>query len=168
MRYKDWDDLLRKELAAKHKELKGFAMVITGGGLIANLDIREFLKTKHEMESPFMLGESYDWRFLDNTSDNKRKEITGAFWILHKVEPDDFKARTDVLDLCERIAENCMAKLRSIYLDRKKTTQNTWLNLEFDCEFTPLVDNNYYGCRVQVVIITPANQQMVYDETFWE
>ena len=169
MRYKDYEALLKTELADKNLLIQGFAMVFPTSSLTGKPDIRQFVSQKPSRKSPFLVGESYTWITEDNRSDNKQKTLDGAFWILHDVGTDkaNFEKRADINDLCESIAEDCMSKLYKIYRDRQTPYVN-WLSLVFDGEFTPLIDDQYYGVRIGFKISVPFNQQLKYDTAKWQ
>ncbi len=93
--------------------------------------------------------ESPEFFYSDNQANNYMKEKTAAFSILKRADPDNFVEQDDVVDECEIIAEDIIARIKDDnrdYDDQKFGIIN--LNTFSGFKVGPVYDR-FYGVRIE-------------------
>lgn len=115
-----------KMLAMEHKainHLKAGAddihfvrCVLSKHPMLSQADLTEFIKNiRHTLKFPAMVLVAYSSEYGQNHNDAKRKGFQGEFFILDRVEKNNWDAIEATLDSTEKIGEDMLAYLIDYY-----------------------------------------------------
>lgn len=88
-------------------------------------EILQDLKTDM-VDITMVLESDFEVRPVDLLSDNKRKVIDGAFWVIKIVPANDFDTRTAALDQCELVTEQIIAKINNDVAKRRQNPNHPY------------------------------------------
>jgi len=122
----------------------------------------EFLNGLKDVNYPCMLIEKYDFKYVDNSSDDVKKRRTVAFMIVdHINDIEDYEAMDDAYDITEAIVDKIFNQIR---YDRTNANQDSFVQYADvnNIEATPIehTANGDYGYFVTVEIKSHHNTKI--------
>jgi hypothetical protein len=159
-----------RELAMKHKKLQHLKngeddihfvrATLSRHPMLSEGDLREFIKgLRNKIKFPAMVLVAYGSGYSAANHDAKRKQIQGEFFILDRVQKDDYDDIDLKLDETEQIGEEIMAFLGDWYEENEYHGLFQWDEAQNE-KISNLGIDNLAGTKFYLTIDIPHQAKL--------
>lgn len=143
------------------EEIHFVRMNLSAHPLLAKEDINEFLKSiRNKLEFPALLLNTYAVKpNAEDSYDAKRKTIQGEFFIIDRMQRDDFDKQDEVFQDTEEIGTDILAFLGEYYEASPHEGYFEWTDSMIE-KLSNLTVDNLAGSKFYFTISIPAEQAL--------